>query len=43
MCSTCAVKLHDRNHKLEELYNIYENGCLATYFSNKKNSTAGLL
>ncbi|CAD8120469.1 unnamed protein product [Paramecium sonneborni] len=43
MCSTCAVKLHDRNHKLEELYNIYENGCLATYFSNKKNSSAGLL
>ncbi|CAK59715.1 unnamed protein product (macronuclear) [Paramecium tetraurelia] len=43
MCSTCAVKLHDRNHKVEELYHIYENGCLATYFSNKKNSTAGLL
>ncbi|CAD8092744.1 unnamed protein product [Paramecium primaurelia] len=43
MCSTCAVKLHDRNHKLEELNNIYENGCLATYFSNKKNSSAGLL
>lgn len=39
MCSTCAVKLHDKSHKLEEISNLIENGCLSTYLSNKKNET----
>lgn len=36
MCSTCAVKFHDRNHKIEEI-NLLNQGCLSTYLSNPKN------
>ncbi|CAD8062998.1 unnamed protein product [Paramecium sonneborni] len=42
MCSTCAVKIHEKSHKLEELSNLLENGVLQMYQSNNKNVSAGL-
>ncbi|CAD8056989.1 unnamed protein product [Paramecium primaurelia] len=42
MCSTCAVKIHEKQHKLEELSNLLENGVLQMYQSNSKNISPGL-
>ncbi|KAM3147559.1 hypothetical protein pb186bvf_000366 [Paramecium bursaria] len=42
MCSTCAVKVHDRQHKLEELSNLFDTGILQAYQSNLKNNSLGL-
>ncbi|CAD8155202.1 unnamed protein product [Paramecium octaurelia] len=42
MCSPCAVKHHEKSHKLEELSNLLENGVLQMYQSNSKNVSPGL-
>ncbi|CAD8153011.1 unnamed protein product [Paramecium octaurelia] len=42
MCSPCAVKIHEKSHKLEELSNLLENGVLQTYQSNSRNLGPGL-
>ena len=38
MCSTCAVKIHDKEHKVDEFENIQNKGLMNLFFESEDHN-----